>query len=204
MFKLPKDLIIIDVETSGTNPETASIIQLGACIFNKDGYLERGLEGGETRYLIQPKVSFNEYIKPYTDEWTEGAYEIHRIEKSFLEHKGLDLNHVLELFEVWASPIWADLKKRYWLAQWGNGFDTNMLRAAYKKANREYPFHYRAFDIASIVRIHLAKQGKLYMKCGENKCAKALGIQVYNTRLHDALYDAQLSGLMLEKIAKEG
>jgi len=202
MFSLPKDLLIFDVETSGTDPNTASIIQLGACVFNKKGYLEKGLEGGETRHLIQPRVSFNEYIKPYTNEWTEGAYKIHRIEKSFLENTGKDLDTVLHMFEVWASCIWADLKKRYWLAQWSCGFDTNFLRAAYRKVNREYPFHYRAFDVASIVRFELARRGKLFRKCGEEKCARALGIEVFDTQLHDALYDATLSGLMLEKIVK--
>lgn len=202
LFRLPKSLIIFDVETSGTDPETASIIQLGACVFNKKGYLERGLEGLETRQLIQPGVAFNEYIKPYTNEWTEESYKIHRIEKEYLEERGKDLETVLQLFEVWIASIWDWIKKDYWLAQWGSGFDTNMLRAAYRKIGREYPFHYRAFDIASIVRFHLAKQGKLYVKCGENKCARALGIQVYDTQLHDALYDATLSGLMLEKIAR--
>lgn len=189
MFKFPKDLIIFDVETSGTNPETSSIIQIGAVIFDKNGKLF-------------DKYYFNEYVKLYTNEWSEEAYNIHKIDKTFLENYGKDLETVLKLFEVWASPVWDDLKKRYWLAQWGSGFDTNMLREAYKKVNREYPFHYRSFDIASIVRFELARSGKLFQKCGEEKCAKALGIEVFDTQLHDALYDAQLSGLMLEKITK--
>lgn len=193
MFKFPKDLIIFDVETSGTD-ETASIIQLGAVIFDRNGHLFRN---GKEIY------SFNEYIIPYTLTWDEEASKIHKIEKSFLYKKGLQLERALELFETWASPIWADLEKRYWLAQWSCGFDTNMLQNAYAFLRREYPFHYRSFDVASIVRFHLAKQGKLFMKCGEDKCARALGIEVKDIQLHDALYDAQLSGLMLEKITRE-
>jgi len=189
MFKFPKDLIIFDVETSTTDPETASIIQIGAVIFDKKGRLF-------------DNYYFNEYVKPYTNEWSEEAYRIHKIEKLYLQEKGKDIETVLQLFEVWASPIWDDLKKRYWLAQWSCGFDTNMLRAAYKKVNREYPFHYRSFDIASIVRFELARRGKLFMKCGEDKSARALGIEVKDTQLHNALYDATLSGLMLEKIER--
>lgn len=203
-FHLPKDLVIIDVETSGVNPETASIIQIGAVIFNKDGYLEKGLEGADTRYLITPPMFFSEYIKPYTNEWEEGAYQVHQIERAFLEQNGKDLETVLQMFEIWLSPIYNDIKKKYWIGQWGCGFDTDMLKTAYKKIGREYPFHYRSFDIASIVRIHLAKKGKLYMKCGMNKCANALGIEVKETRLHDAYYDAYLSGLLLEKVIKGG
>ena len=190
VFKFPKDLIIFDVETSGIDPETASIIQLGAMIFDKKGRL-------------LDNYYFNEYVKPYTNEWSEEAYKIHKIEKSYLQEKGKDIETVLRLFEIWASTVGFDLKKTYWLAQWSCGFDTDMLRAAYKKINREFPFHYRTFDVASIVRFYLAKQGKLFMKCGENKCARALGIEVDNTKLHNAYYDAYLSGRMLEKIVRE-
>lgn len=188
-FKICKDLLIIDVETSGIDPQTASIIQIGVVVFNKNGYLD-GCE-------------FEEYIKPYTSEWSKDSYKVHKIEKSFLEQKGKPLDEVLAMFENWASYMWDNLEKRYWLAQWSCGFDTSMLREAYRKINRNYPFHYRAFDIASIIRFHLAKQGRLYMKCGENDCAKALGIKVEENKLHNALYDARLSGLMLEKILKE-
>ena len=194
MFKLPKSLIIFDVETSGINPETSSIVQLGAVIFNKNGHLE---EDFKSSYY-----TFNEYVKPYTDEWEEEACNIHKIKRAFLENNGKDINRVLKLFEFWISPFNEDLKKKYWLAQWSCGFDTSMLTAAYKKIEREYPFHYRSFDVASIVRWHLAKQGKLFQKCGEDVCARALGIKVYDTQLHDALYDSTLSGLMLEKIIK--
>lgn len=189
-FSFPKDLIIIDVETSGLS-EDSSIIQLGAVIFNKHGYLER-----DKRY------QFNEYIIPYTLNWEEEASKIHNISKEFLYRKGLQLKRVLDIFECWASPIWADLEKRYWLAQWGGGFDVNMLQNAYAFLKRDYPFHYRSFDVASIVRFELAKRKQLFMKCGENKCARALDIKVNNAKLHDALYDATLSGLMLEKIAR--
>ena len=138
MFKLPKDLLIIDVETSGTT-ENASIIQLGAVIFDKSGKL--------------CKTSFNQYIIPYTLEWSEEAYKVHKIEQSFLAKKGMILGDVLHAFENWAScqGSW-NLKKRYWLGQWSCGFDTNMLQNAYAIAKRKYPFHYRAFDVASIVR----------------------------------------------------
>ena len=77
-----------------------------------------------------------------------------------------------------------------------------MLQNAYSFLKRDYPFHYRSFDVASIVRFELAKRKQLFMKCGENKCARALGIEVDNAKLHDGLYDATLSGLMLEKLAR--
>jgi DNA polymerase III epsilon subunit-like protein len=188
MFNFPKDLLIIDVETSGTD-ENASIIQLGAVIFDKSGKL--------------CNTEFNKYIIPYTLEWSEDAYKVHKIERSFLVKNGMILEDALHAFEEWASchGSW-DLKKKYWLAQWSCGFDTNMLQNAYAIAKREYPFHYRAIDVASIVRFELANRGRLKVKCGEKKCAEALDIEIVETKLHDALYDAKLSGQMLEKLAR--
>ncbi len=192
MFKLPKSLIIIDVETTGTNPEKGSIIQLGAVIFSKEGYIKDG--------------DFSAYIKPYTPEWTEGAYKVHKIEYSYLQKNGSDLIEVLTRFENWVAGNQFridQLKWEYNLAQWSCGFDVSFLCNAYKKVNKEFPFYYRAFDIASIVRFELAKKGKLRMKSGENICANELGIKIETNKLHDALYDAKLSGLMLEKLVKE-
>ena len=190
MFKLPKHLLIIDVETTGTNPDTSSIIQLGAVVFSKEGYLE--------------PYTFNEYILPYKPEWTEEAEKVHKITYGQITEKGNPLIEVLERFEQWASNyMLGELKQKFWLAQWSAGFDVSMLKKAYESLGVNYPFHYRAFDIASIVRIELARRGRLHQKCGEDKCALALSIKVDETKLHDALYDAQLSGKMLEEIIKE-
>jgi len=192
VFKLPKDLIIIDIETTGTNPNTSSIIQLGAVLFSKEGYLV--------------DRTFSEYIVPYTNEWTEEAYKVHKIEYSYLKKNGLYLPEALEAFSNWTLGFWTMRKetaKNYYLAQWSCGFDVSFLKEAYRKIGFEFPFHYRTFDIASIVRFELAKKGKLKIKSGESICAKELGIEVNGNKLHDALYDAQLSGLMLEKIIKE-
>ena len=189
MFNLPKHLLVIDVETTGVNPETSSIIQLGACVLNKEGYLE--------------PYTFNEYIRPYTSEWTKEAEQVHQITYGAIQARGLDLAPVLEKFEQWASNyLLGELKGKFWLAQWSSGFDVAMLKNAYETIGKKYPFHYRAFDIASIIRFDLAKKGILYQECGQDKCALALGIEIDKNRLHDALYDAQLAGRMLEKIIK--
>ncbi len=190
MFKLPKNLLIIDVETSGVD-EKASIIQLGAVIFTKNGRLS--------------SKEFSEYIIPYTLNWSEDAEKIHNISRDFLVKNGKPLEEVLEAFEEWATTLEnKEIKKLYWIGQWSCGFDTTFLQNAYSILGKKYPFHYRAFDIASIVRWELACRGKLYKKCGESKCAEALGIEVEENKLHDGLYDARLSGLMLERLTREG
>lgn len=63
---LDKDLIIFDLETSGKDPKTCSIIQLGAVQFLKTGYITNEV--------------FSVYIKPYTNTWEEEAQGIHKID----------------------------------------------------------------------------------------------------------------------------
>ena len=164
--------------------------QLGAVIFDQRGKL--------------CNTSFNQYIIPYTVQWSEEAFKIHKITRSFLVKNGKLLKDVIEQFEDWASCHGMfELKKKYWLAQWsGSGFDTDMLQQAYKILNKKYPFHYRTIDISSIVRFELANRGKLNVKCGEADCADSLGIEIEKSKLHNAFYDAQLSGKMLEKLIR--
>lgn len=190
MFNCPKELLIIDVETTGLAPN-ASIIQLGAVILDKSGKLRN--------------TEFNQYICPYTLNWEEEASKIHKITRPFLIKNGHLLKDVLEAFENWASENRTkELEKTYWLAQWsGSGFDTNMLQQAYAILNRKYSFHYKVIDISSIIRMELANRGKLKVTCGLKDCAEALGIDVIESKLHNGLYDAQLSGQMLEQLVRE-
>jgi len=187
MFKFPKKLLIIDVEGTGTNPNVSSLIQLGAVIFNQNGFLE------ESR--------FSEYVLPYTPEWTEQAERVHKISLTRIQELGRPVKEVLEKFENWASKIgFVDLAKTYWLGHWGANYDIAMLKGAYTSANKDFPFHYRSIDIASIVRFELAKRGELGQKCSLQKCASKYNIDINKNHLHNASYDAYLTGKLLERI----
>ncbi len=185
-FKLNKNLVIIDVETSGSDTRTASIIQLGAVKLSKTGVIG--------------KVTFELNVLPYKELWDKNAERIHGITKEDLLKTGYWITKVLQHFEEWAGD-----PKTFYLAQWSCGFDTDMMRGAYESTlAMKYPFSYRVFDVASIVRWHLAMKGKLGKKCGEAQCAKRLGIPVEEDKCHDALYDAMLSALMLKEIIRHG
>jgi DNA polymerase III alpha subunit (gram-positive type) len=183
MFRLTKDLIIFDVETTGVSFKDSSIIQIGAVRFTRNGKIT----------LYAP--SYNIYIVPYKEEWTEEAANIHGLTKKFLFEQGVAIDGALQSFENWCVD-----PKDVMLAHWSSGFDTGMLQNAYDFLKKDYPFSRRSFDIASIVRFELAKQGKLKKEMGECDCAKALGIRVDKTQLHDGLYDADLSAQMLLRI----
>lgn len=181
-FKLDKDLLIIDVEATSVDVDKASIIQLAAVRFKKDAS------------LIEPLYS--SYVKPYTDDWDYTAHQVHGITQDFLAKKGKDIDTVILEFEQAVGRT-----KGYYLAQWTCGFDTTMLQNAYKAINYHYPFSYRAFDIASIVRVHLACLG-FNPNDGLAKCCRKLGIDTREFKQHNATDDALYAGMALQKIIK--
>jgi len=184
-FRLDRNLLIIDVETTGTTGDS-SIIQLGAIKFSKHG-------------KIMNTAPFEMNIIPYTDKWDIEAERVHNISKDWLLKNGNRIETVLRCFEEWVN----DDFKNYYIAQWSCGFDSTMLQLAYTQIDRKYPFSYRCYDIASIVRFYLALGNELsFSKKGQGqfKCAIALGIKVEKESLHNALFDATLAGKMLEKI----
>lgn len=180
-FRLDHDLIIIDVETTGTDPKTASVIQIGACKFSKEGKIHH---------------SFSTYIKPYKTEWSLEAQKVHNITPEYLTNHGNCVRIALSDFHAWVESV----SKKHYLAQWSCGFDTEMLKSAYEYSGIKYPFHYRAYDIASIV--------KFYLSCNginpENlvHCAKMLGIDTRNFKAHNAEDDARMTALCLQEIVK--
>ena len=184
----PRPIVIIDVETSSNNVLTASMIQLGAYKFSKEGKLTDD--------------KFNIYIKPYTDDWSQEAFECHNISKEFLNKCGCDLKIALLLFEDWVGD-----KSKYQVGQWSNSYDVSIMFNAYGHLGLKYPFNRRAWDIASIVRYELIKRGiKPNLKkygVGLQSCCKQLGIEVDKRKLHDASYDAYLTGRLLEKVVQE-
>lgn len=190
-MKLDRGLLVLDVETTGTNPETSSIIQIGVVKLSNSGDVVD---------------SFNVFVKPYTDEWTEEAFNVHHISKAFLEEKGISIFEALEALEKFVDYKFKD----YYIAQWSSSFDIAMLRQAYKKAKElkdlkdvteyKFPYAYRVFDVASFVRLYLASLELLPKKrVSLRDCAEILKIEIDGSRLHDASYDALLTSQVLIK-----
>ncbi len=152
--KLDKDLIVFDVETTGSTYGVSSVIQIGAVHLDKNFNLVR-----------EP---FCIYVKPYTAEWTQEAESIHGISQEFLKKNGTRVDEAIEQFEEWIADDHKHGLKKVYLGQWACGFDVNMLQYMYTFCKREYPFSYRSYDIASFVRLVLA--------CKEKQTGKSLNI----------------------------
>ncbi len=184
-FNLDKDLIIFDVETTGVTPLSSGIIQLSACKF-------------DVADLTISTDVFDVYIKPYVEEWTEESESVHRISREFLEQNGITLNRALKQFVSWIGPY----PKKFYLAQWGCGFDTSILKYGFDRTDLKFPFTHRSYDIASIVRFYLAIHG---ISPGSLKeCAQVLNVPTEEVTIHNAKDDTLLTAHTFRKVIEHG
>lgn len=176
---LDRDLLVIDLETSGRNPDTCSIIQIGSLVVDRTNFTVSKL--------------FNIYIRPYTDVWEDEAQDIHKITQGYINQVGTELGMALDGLETTIGDT-----KKICLAAWSNGWDMQCLRRAYEKLGISYPFPYRSLDIASFVRLLLRAYGMTKRdKVGLQNCAKALNIDTSTYAQHDAYHDASLTARVL-------
>jgi DNA polymerase-3 subunit epsilon len=178
---MTKRLIVLDIEaTGGNDPKKYDIIQLGAVKLNK-------------QYEIEDR--FCEIIRPIGTAVEPEAMAVHGITVEEAMKTGMDLEPCLEKFEAWVGN-----PRAYHLSAWGVMFDLGMLREAYIKIKREFPFSYACFDAATVVRFYTEINRLGDGKYGVGSCAKALGFEVDANKQHNALYDAELTALMLKKV----
>jgi hypothetical protein len=143
---------MIDLETLGTHPATAPIIQIGAVGFSLagDGPHERvplfRSHIDAKSCLIEP---FNRYIDPATVAWWVRTDPQLLLE--IMEGKGLALSLVLIALNEWFAQLGGPPE-----GVWGNGstFDIAMLETAYEQASLPLPWSYRAIrDVRTMAMI---------------------------------------------------
>jgi len=163
---LPHNLICVDLETTDSNANVGSIIQLSGII------VDRTFEPVYAR-------EFNEYVCPLDSYRNPKAMEVNKISEEIL-NTASPLSVVLEMFESFCDQDNV-------LASWGNYFDISFLRQQYKKIHRNWPFSNRSFDLKSVAIWEMAKRN-IPMSSGVNKFLITLG-QKFEGQQHDALDD---------------
>jgi len=165
-MKLPHNLICIDIETTCSDEEKGSIIQLSAARVKQNF----------THVLGD---SFNLYVKPLDSYRNPEAMAVNKISEEILS-TAYTLHDALDLFESFCEDDNI-------LAAWGNYFDVVFLRKQYEKIYREYPFSHRSMDLKSIAIWEMAKRNKP-MTSGVSKFLKELG-RPFVGEQHNAIDD---------------
>ena len=128
-------ILVIDVETSGFDPQRHACLELGAVL------LETNLE---------PLASFSSLIAPWPGaELVPQAMAVNKISLDSLASAPSSVEALTrfhsEMMGDGAPPL---------LAGWNVWFDASFLRVLYEKAQRPWPFRHRVLDVQSVALSH--------------------------------------------------
>jgi DNA polymerase III epsilon subunit family exonuclease len=170
---LIKDILIIDVETTGIDPISDTLVQLAALILDKK--------------TLDICHEFSMFIRPETTI-SENAKATHGLDEKTLRHAE-DSCTVLQKFQNFAPPT-------VLLAGHNVSFDVNFLKNAYARCNLSFPFDYHTIDIWSIAFFILGASGVKLETYSLSVLAKYFGIS--RREKHDALEDVCVSARILK------
>lgn len=183
MFK--KDLLILDIESTGLDYEKNEIIQLAAILLDKK--------------TLKEKKSFNTFIRPRN--WKNRSREamaVNNISWDMVK----DAPNLKTALTTFQKTFGTDVS----ISPYGTIMDTAMLRIAYRKSKMKYKFDYHVFDIWPLVYVFMAKKKLLkntrrFTGFGLEDAARHFKIAVPKDR-HTALTDCQIQAEVLRAIMK--
>lgn len=174
---LPKELVCLDIETTGTEFDVSSVIQISAVLVNK-------------QFNIIDE--FNEFIKPLDSYRNTKAMEVNKISEETIAD-GMSLNNALELFENFCG-------KNKLIGSWPSGFDWPFLRKQYEKIGRTYPFGRKVVCLKSIAIWEMSKRN-MEVRGGIKKVIELLNKEFIGTP-HNAIDDIKNSIYILQEFIK--
>lgn len=181
-----KDLLLIDLESTGLDVDKHEIIQIAAVLLD--------------RKTLKEKKFFNSYIKP--TKWQTRDLESMKVNGLTWEvlKNGAIMKEVLKNFSKFCDP------KKVILSSYVSFADKNFLLHAYKKHKVQWKFDYHVFDLWGFFYAKLAfknklKNGKDFAGFGLESLLKDLKIKIPGKH-HDALYDCRLEAEVLRRLIK--
>lgn len=174
--------VVIDIETSGLNPNTDALLEIAAITLkmDSDGY-------------IYPDQKFHRHIKPF-----EGA----NINPESLKINGINIECELrgaidedlmlnELFKMVRKAIKDNSCQRAVIVAHNAAFDLSFLQAAVKRVNaKRDPFHpFAMLDTATLA-------GFMYGQTVLVKACQMAGIAFDGKQAHSALYDTECTAAL--------
>lgn len=178
-----KDILLIDLETTGLDASKHEIIQLGAVLLD-----------GKT---LKEKKVFNTFIR--STGWKNRDPEsmlVNGISKDQLEGAPSLKEVIKEFEELFPSG-------KVILAYYGGPVDMDFLRAAYKKLKKIWKFDYHYFNLWGLFFSYLASRNKLrnqkkFTGFSLDDFMKEFKLKSENR--HDALEDCRIEAEIFRRV----
>lgn len=173
------NLYAVDVETTGLDPNTSSIVSIGAVEI-----------GNESRY-------FYEECKPWDGaEVHQGALKVNGFTEDYLNNLQATEAKIIAQFFAW-------LKLSPMMCAHNSSFDKSFIQAAANRASLPNPFGFRTVDIHSIVHAHIVRKGeKPPEKLSLNECLKYFNLPK-EPDPHNALTGARCNVQLYTAVTKK-
>ncbi len=180
-----RDLLLIDIETTGLDVNRHEIIQLAAVLLD--------------RKTLKEKKSFVFYARP--TKWRARDRESMAVNKIIWEmvKTAPSLKSVLRKFNRMFG-------KNAIFSHYAGIMDITFMQRAYEKSRMRWPFDHHYFNIWGLFYTFLALKNKLksrkqFAGFGLEDCLKYFKIAVPGN-LHDALVDCRMEAEVLRRVIK--
>lgn len=187
--------IFLDTETTGTDPVKNGIIQLsGIVVVDQNG--------------DKKEEPFDLKMQPFpADEIDDRALQVSGTTREELATRMLCFDGHKKFCALLGRHINKfDTTDKAWMVGYNVHFDDDMLRSWFQKAGDKYFgswFWWPPIDVAVIAALKLWDSRAEMPDFKQGTVARALGIEVDETRLHDALYDVGICRAILNACTGE-
>lgn len=185
-------LFFIDLETTGTDPNQNGIVQLS-------GIIEIDQEEKERINLL---------IHPFeTDVIEEEALEINNRTKEEISNFRSPVAIYKNFIDTMLKYIDKyDRLDKFNFVGYNSRFDDDFLRAWFKKCADKYYgsyFFWPPIDVANMAATWFINKRDLFLNFKLMTVAKAIGIQIDESKSHDAMYDIEITKELFNRLIKE-
>ena len=179
-----KDILLIDLESTGLDPIKHEIIQLAAILLDKK--------------TLKEKKFFTTYVRPI--KWKTRDPEAMQVNKISYEQLKLapKLDAVIAEFHALFDA------RKVIISHYGGPLDMDMLRAAYKKTGKKFEFDHHYFNLWALFFSYVSAHEKIFKKNKFTGFGLDDFIRYFKIRLpedrHDALTDCRVEAEVLRKV----
>lgn len=182
--------IFLDVETSGLNNYKHGVWQIAGILFNEDGTEEE---------------AFNIIMEIFDhQEWDETAHEM-AVNNGYLDMEKVKPSSAFiqlkDILETYVNPF--DRQEKLTMYAYNASFDEKFMRSFfYNNRNNFFGSYFwkPVIDVMSLAGEHLKDQRDRLPDFKQATVAKYIGLEVDESKLHDAMYDIRLMKRIYNKI----
>lgn len=180
-----KDILIVDLETTGLDSSKHEIVQIGAVLLDKKTLKEKGF--------------FSSYVRP--TKWKQRSLVSMRY--NFVTWDLVKSAPTLKQALISFKNLFKI--NQLIIGNYGPILDIEFLKVGFTKIGKKYPFEYHVFNVWPLcysyaAKHKLLKNKKRYTGFSLEDLAKHFKITIENH--HDALADSRIEAEILRKIIK--